>query len=771
MSDQELLRNLEESTESSEAIASKAGVAGAAVKRIRNQRSLKNQRQSTVDKLKVFFGAESPSDDSPQALLDVTHGPDIASPPLSVVNGLDEPSDENPDRIGQGNVPLNAAQVEETAGGILEATPEGYQIRKRSEVDQEVFLPVHGFVWLTKSELAVIDHPAFQRLRRISQLGQASAVYPGAGHKRFEHVLGVLHMTKRIMSALDDNHKRASLKETLADSNESCQWGEPLTELEKRLIGLAALLHDIGHLPYGHSIEDELGILNHHDKENRLRLVIEEYKASPFQSFTLKELILKDYKLDKSTLDSIRAEVNAIDLVISIILHAPTRDLTREYTKLVENDQDGSGDLVTKEEILRRFAQDLCGLGVRLQVCADIVGNTICADLLDYLHRDWHHVGKSQYLEDRALHYMEIRRKPHVVGEPVQMGIGPEDRFVMNLGRYPRLRTDCVSLILELLENRYNLAEAVLFHRAKLKLTAMLERCLSLTFDIPDAPKHGEIENRPLEEALLGMSEDSFLDELCKVKPTIMKRMLTQEEDGQRLFLAHSIRDRQLFRHVHTISYSEARPEAVVRFQELYAECKSASRNREQALVQLEADFALKRGELVMYCPRAKMNTKIAEVTVLIGGEMHRLDEYDEKSTPKLAAGHLAAQVERFRNLWLVTFLVDPRVQRRFSMNDVDFKKWREMLAEYIQAFVIGTSQGKDIMRARAMVVERMATSPMFLTTHGIDGPAIEVEDVPLKGVARAEEVPHRGIATRNNAPGTYPNGAESFWHYRSRPK
>ena len=61
---------------------------------------------------------------------------------------------------------------------------------------QELFLPVSGFVWFYPEEVKVINHPAFQRLGRINQLGQAYLVFRGATHKRIEHALGAVHIAQ-----------------------------------------------------------------------------------------------------------------------------------------------------------------------------------------------------------------------------------------------------------------------------------------------------------------------------------------------------------------------------------------------------------------------------------------------------------------------------------------------------------------------------------------------------------------------------------------------
>lgn len=102
--------------------------------------------------------------------------------------------------------------------------------------------------------LALISTPAFLRLDRIQQLGFVSRVWPGAKHTRFEHSLGVMHLTRLAVDHL--RHLPGGTRFTGADA---------------RTIIAAALLHDIGHYPYSHAIE-ELGppILSHEEAGRRI---------------------------------------------------------------------------------------------------------------------------------------------------------------------------------------------------------------------------------------------------------------------------------------------------------------------------------------------------------------------------------------------------------------------------------------------------------------------------------------------------------------------
>ena len=97
--------------------------------------------------------------------------------------------------------------------------------------------PIHGFISLTPGEVKIIDTPTFQRLRNIKQLALSNYVFPGAVHTRFEHSLGTLHMTQRILQKLIQN-------------------GARLGDEEIRAIRCSALLHDIGHGPFSHVAEN-----------------------------------------------------------------------------------------------------------------------------------------------------------------------------------------------------------------------------------------------------------------------------------------------------------------------------------------------------------------------------------------------------------------------------------------------------------------------------------------------------------------------------------
>lgn len=112
---------------------------------------------------------------------------------------------------------------------------------------------MHGFIGFDGEERRVIDSPAFQRLRHVHQLALTYAVYPGATHKRFEHSLGVMHLAGRIYDVITRQDKVSdAVRESMPDPTQAdSPWW-------RTVVRVAALCHDMGHLPFSHAAEDEL---------------------------------------------------------------------------------------------------------------------------------------------------------------------------------------------------------------------------------------------------------------------------------------------------------------------------------------------------------------------------------------------------------------------------------------------------------------------------------------------------------------------------------
>ena len=114
--------------------------------------------------------------------------------------------------------------------------------------------PVYGFISIRHAFiLELIDHPWFQRLRRIAQLGLSHLVYPGALHNRFQHAIGAMHL---MQNAIDELRLK----------------GNEISDEEEVSLLCAILLHDIGHGPFSHALEYTIASEVHHERISSLMM-------------------------------------------------------------------------------------------------------------------------------------------------------------------------------------------------------------------------------------------------------------------------------------------------------------------------------------------------------------------------------------------------------------------------------------------------------------------------------------------------------------------
>jgi len=152
--------------------------------------------------------------------------------------------------------------------------------------------PIYGIIDFPFEILYdLIDHPYFQRLRRISQTGLAHYVYPGAMHTRFQHALGALYLMTRAVQTLN-------------------QKGVSITTMESEAVCIAILLHDIGHGPYSHALERVIVDVDHEmlseaymdslnkEYDGRLSLAISIFKGQYHKPF-LHELVSSQLDMDR----------------------------------------------------------------------------------------------------------------------------------------------------------------------------------------------------------------------------------------------------------------------------------------------------------------------------------------------------------------------------------------------------------------------------------------------------------------------------------------
>jgi len=361
-------------------------------------------------------------------------------------------------------------------------------------------------VKLSLEEASITQTRAFQRLFHLKQLGLAYLVYPCATHTRGGHSIQCLNEATKILRSL-----KPPINESGTDFSD---------------IRLASLLHDIGHIPFSHTLEDEHKVFKEkHDKTERLQRILNMLK----------------------------------------------KDLTNEQAKRID-----------------RITPILLGISNRRNDIpdwkSDLVGNTVCADLLAYITTDAEWTG----IEKRPGYY-RIYDYFKLEG----------NRLCIQLTK-GGLRTDIVSAILDLLDMRYALTERVIFHHAKCIASSMLARAVRLSGFKPD-------------DDLFKMGDEVFLNSV----ETLAKEKNTQEVKGASMLINH-LRSRRLYKRIFKIE-NEARKQWDKRSKENDKFCTNWRNGQmvENLLRKIEERHELPLGSLVLWCPSAKSGMKLVRAMVI----------------------------------------------------------------------------------------------------------------------------------------------------------
>jgi HD superfamily phosphohydrolase len=521
--------------------------------------------------------------------------------------------------------------------------------------------PVHGDVYLNHLEQAIVDSAPFQRLRRVRQLGTAHLVYPGATHTRFAHSLGALRAVQDLLDVTltqrDTRHGRPDLFEQWRRDLSIDLSGEAQAELSPNLriyyrkLGeaivvtrLGALLHDVGHVAYGHSVEDDLQILDSHD-ENTDR----------FDS-------LWSIIADQRFLDDARTEWRVGDVI--------GRELMRQLRPLILSKAKGE---LHQGKLRYPFSQDL-------------IGNTICADLIDYLQRDHLYTGLPISLGHRYMSGFYVTP----AGENQLF----PSRMALNIHRSGEERRDIVSELLKHLRYRYELQERVIAHHTKLAADAMVGKMLEMLRDALWAESAAALLNPPqfVERADAAPSDQRDLAEIRTAIEGIDRLYPARIDDWvksrlETLFL--SVGDDGLFEHLRDVNLSHPRgrrqavstiasdllDRCLFKFAAKVTGAKAADDlykkfsvpDRRRSLERGAAEYAeLSDGwKVVIWLPKPTMRLKQAEVLVDHGEGISRLVDYssrgreiydDHKALWSLAV-FVHSEVTSEAKLWVLAYL------------------------------------------------------------------------------------------------------------------
>lgn len=435
--------------------------------------------------------------------------------------------------------------------------------------------PVHGDIKLTRLEVKIVDTPIFQRLRRIRQLGTAHLVYHGARHARFDHALGTVYMAQKIIDAINDSP--------------FCRT--KIDPPRKLLTRLCALLHDLPHVPFGHTIDDEGNLF-------------------PTQ---WKDLSRVEYFLG--------AESEISKIIVNMAGKECYNDVKATLCALTEKD-------IQK---------------LKYPYVADIVGNTICADLLDYLKRDIYHTGLKEAYDPRFIDYFLVEGENRLV-----LRMFKERGVDTGIATGKQIRRDIISEILHLLRLRYSLAEKVYYHHTKMSTSAMVI-----------AAVYAMIKEGTLTKEMCDMGDEELLLKLEREGPEVSK------------YIAERLRKRRVYKPVYTVAYTpkamgRKTPEEIGRLAKKYRDPKC----RYETERQLEDWSDLPKGSVIVYCPKQEMELKVAQMKVLWQDDcIYPLEEVPDEQTKE----QIKTIQDEHRALWKMLVYIDQDFYDKEGANTVAY--------------------------------------------------------------------------------------------------
>jgi HD superfamily phosphohydrolase len=427
---------------------------------------------------------------------------------------------------------------------------------------------LHGDIEFHPEEMRLLQTAGFERLHGCRQLGLSHLIYPCAKHSRFEHVLGVMHVANQIATRMKEQGQFFTGRD-----------GEELI----RVLRFSALLHDMGHVPFGHTLEDEMPVITKHDEPS---------EGSP----------AKASRMDGAVIQVLKESGNGrfVQPVLQVLKAiAESKNDDRVYGSV----EDG---LIDRDYL----------------VLADIIGNTICADLLDYIKRDHSMTGIRATYDNRIFQYfgVDIHKK--------------YKRVVIQLVRNGRVRNDALADLLDILKLRYNLSDKVLFHPKKCAADAMLIRAVS--------------ESGLTEADLMRFSDDGLLDHL--------------RGSG----LVNMIRQWKLYKPVFVCAKSQVNTyDETHQKNDLIRELHRNERLRKTIEGRVEREVGLEPGQnsVLVFCPSPNMTLKSVRALVKWkDGTVRRLNEIRKEDDP-LVGDQVRMLEDIYPQLWKLYLFCDPRLR------------------------------------------------------------------------------------------------------------
>jgi HD superfamily phosphohydrolase len=235
--------------------------------------------------------------------------------------------------------------------------------------DIEIRCPIHGFIQLNEWEKRIIDHPVFQRLRRVRQLAWTDMVYPGAMHTRFEHSLGVMHVATLLYDSI--------LKSSGDVLRDHFRYTDIGFQRDRQKVRLAALLHDVGHSPFSDAAETLF--------PERTAINVQEVLFPKHEITNVPAVINEKPKKSRC----FEHEDYSAELI-----RGPLREV-------IDGDEFNKRNYGISSNDVAAILEGGIEAGPAL-FWRDLLTNQLDADRMDYLLRDSHHIGVSYGKYDLA---------------------------------------------------------------------------------------------------------------------------------------------------------------------------------------------------------------------------------------------------------------------------------------------------------------------------------------------------------------------------------
>jgi HD superfamily phosphohydrolase len=530
--------------------------------------------------------------------------------------------------------------------------------------------PIYGAKVLSRLAVAIIDSPEFQRLSNLKQLGFSDIVYRGAVHTRFQHSVGTHFVCRTILRRIVQNHERMGLDhpgKLLSDNfrqvPDNAGLDKDFVSAHSRWRGLtevvsaAALIHDVGHVPYGHTLEDEFaGIYPRHDSLAGARFYEMLFDGSSGLSSVFSDE--REQWMERLSNADLRR------LIYVVLSWKESVDPPNGFDKEIEKKLEGAdSDVAKRLSDLRDWHQKFAAERLFHPFMSDVVGNTICADLIDYLTRDRQHLGMEPRTHTRLQRYFTIRPGSLYPNEGLRMSIN-----VTRKGHGGQ-RKDVATAVLDVMRERYEMSERVFYHHKKAAAGAMLARLVEVVGEankpkgedgIYPAPWSDGIQ-RVATRHMAHFSDSDLIDYLGNVANGISAADL---ELQRQLYVGLRYRRDEMYRTLlvvdtdlvnlskHSVGYLAA---------ELRGSKKEpSSLGRKNLESKLVSAAGAGDGEVIIYCPSPSMQSKLVDARLEINvNRILPLRVQKEFFTYK---ADLDVLQQYYDELWRAYIFVSPRL-------------------------------------------------------------------------------------------------------------